>query len=98
MGILESLKNLCESILVRKKLKPTQTGNLIIIIIIIIIIILRKGNLIINSINKEKETINHNPILNFDISPFFYLIPCIIVAKILTSRIFKYINLFSNYF
>ena len=96
MGILESLKNLCEGILVRKKLKPTQTGNFI--IIIIIIIILRKGNLIINSINKEKETINHNPILNFDISPFFYLIPCIIVAKILTSRIFKYINLFSNYF
>ena len=68
MGILESLKNLCEGILVRKKLKPTQTGNLIIIIIIIIIIILRKGNLIINSIDKEKETVNHNPILNFDIS------------------------------
>ena len=63
MGILESLKNLCEGILVRKKLKPTQTGNLI-----IIIIILRKGNLIINSIDKEKETVNHNPILNFDIS------------------------------
>ena len=67
MGILESLKNLCEGILVRKKLKPTQTGNLI-IIIIIIIIILRKGNLIINSIDKEKETVNHNLILNFDIS------------------------------
>ena len=65
MGILESLKNLCEGILVRKKLKPTQIGNLI---IIIIIIILRKGNLIINSIDKEKETVNHNPILNFDIS------------------------------
>ena len=61
MGILESLKNLCEGILVRKKLKPTQTVNLI-------IIILRKGNLIINSIDKEKETVNHNPILNFDIS------------------------------
>ena len=65
MGNLESLKNLCEGILVRKKLKPTQTGNLI---IIIIIIILRKGNLIINSIDKEKETVNHNLILNFDIS------------------------------
>ena len=63
MGNLESLKNLCEGILVRKKLKPTQTGNLI-----IIIIILRKGNLIINSIDKEKETVNHNLILNFDIS------------------------------
>ena len=67
MGILESLKNLCEGILVRKKLKPVQTWNLI-IIIIIIIIILRKGNLIINSIDKEKETVNHNPILNFDIT------------------------------
>ena len=63
MGILESLKNLCEGILVRKKLKPMQTWNLI-----IIIIILKKENLIINSIDKEKETVNHNPILNFDIS------------------------------
>ena len=65
MGILESLKNLCEGILVHKKLKPMQTWNLI---IIIIIIILKKENLIINSIDKEKETVNHNPILNFDIS------------------------------